>query len=196
MKRLAAFVLTGSLVLLGSVAMAAKVNVCHVPPGNPGNAHTISVAENAVAAHLAHGDTLGACECQVDGNCTDANLCDEDRCVRGKCEHVPSSCPAQACVEDLVCVPETGECVGTPVDCGDDGVCDPAAGGCIPCDFRLSASVQDPSTQCPNSSDCLQCCIESANALHPGFFDSCSTVIKVIDDFPNVCACLGCNCTP
>jgi hypothetical protein len=38
-----------------------KVLVCHVPPGNPGNAHTICVAPAAVPAHLAHGDYLGPC---------------------------------------------------------------------------------------------------------------------------------------
>jgi hypothetical protein len=40
----------------------AKVLVCHVPPGNPENPHTIEVGESAVPAHLAHGDTEGACE--------------------------------------------------------------------------------------------------------------------------------------
>ena len=40
----------------------AKVLVCHVPPGNPENPVTIEVAEPAVPAHLAHGDTEGACE--------------------------------------------------------------------------------------------------------------------------------------
>lgn len=39
-----------------------KVTICHIPPGNPDNAHTISVGESAVDAHVAHGDTLGACE--------------------------------------------------------------------------------------------------------------------------------------
>jgi LPXTG-motif cell wall-anchored protein len=38
-----------------------KVVICHIPPGNPDNAHTIVVSENAVPAHLAHGDTLGPC---------------------------------------------------------------------------------------------------------------------------------------
>ena len=38
-----------------------KVLICHRPPGNPENAHTISVSPNAVPAHLAHGDTLGPC---------------------------------------------------------------------------------------------------------------------------------------
>lgn len=38
-----------------------KTFVCHIPPGNPGNAHTIHVGNAAVDAHLAHGDSLGAC---------------------------------------------------------------------------------------------------------------------------------------
>lgn len=46
-----------------------KVLVCHVPQGNPENAHTIEVGESAVPAHLAHGDTEGACpeETPADG---------------------------------------------------------------------------------------------------------------------------------
>jgi hypothetical protein len=39
-----------------------QVTMCHIPPGNPNNAHTITVSENAVAAHLAHGDYCGSCE--------------------------------------------------------------------------------------------------------------------------------------
>jgi len=38
-----------------------KVLVCHIPPGNPENAHTICIAPAAVPAHLAHGDYLGPC---------------------------------------------------------------------------------------------------------------------------------------
>jgi hypothetical protein len=38
-----------------------KVLICHIPPGHPENAHTISVDQSAVPAHLAHGDTLGPC---------------------------------------------------------------------------------------------------------------------------------------
>ena len=39
-----------------------KVTICHIPPGNPGNAQTITVGEPAVAAHIAeHGDTIGPC---------------------------------------------------------------------------------------------------------------------------------------
>lgn len=38
-----------------------KVLICHIPPGNPENKHTLEVSQNAVDAHLAHGDYLGAC---------------------------------------------------------------------------------------------------------------------------------------
>jgi hypothetical protein len=38
-----------------------KVTICHIPPGNPSNAHTITVSQHAVAAHMAHGDTMGEC---------------------------------------------------------------------------------------------------------------------------------------
>lgn len=38
-----------------------KVIICHIPPGNPNRAHTISIANQALAAHLAHGDHLGSC---------------------------------------------------------------------------------------------------------------------------------------
>ncbi len=38
-----------------------KVLVCHLPPDNPANAHTICVGASAVADHLSHGDYLGEC---------------------------------------------------------------------------------------------------------------------------------------
>ncbi len=38
-----------------------KTDICHLPPGNPGNARTLSIDTSAVAAHLAHGDYLGVC---------------------------------------------------------------------------------------------------------------------------------------
>ena len=40
----------------------SKTSICHIPPGNPSNAHTISIGNAAVDAHLAHGDSLGRCE--------------------------------------------------------------------------------------------------------------------------------------
>ncbi len=37
------------------------VTICHIPPGNPANAHTITISVNALPAHLAHGDYVGSC---------------------------------------------------------------------------------------------------------------------------------------
>jgi hypothetical protein len=39
-----------------------KIAVCHVPPGNPANAHTICIGRAALKAHLGHGDPLGGCQ--------------------------------------------------------------------------------------------------------------------------------------
>ncbi|MBC7977679.1 MAG: hypothetical protein H7138_22100 [Myxococcales bacterium] len=39
-----------------------KTTICHVPPGNPANVHTLCVGNSAVRAHVDnHGDLLGAC---------------------------------------------------------------------------------------------------------------------------------------
>jgi hypothetical protein len=39
-----------------------KQLICHIPPGNPDNAHTICVGKPAVDPHVAHhGDGIGAC---------------------------------------------------------------------------------------------------------------------------------------
>jgi hypothetical protein len=42
-----------------------KTTVCHIPPGNPANAHTICVGNAAVPAHLDHGDFVGTCACTM-----------------------------------------------------------------------------------------------------------------------------------
>jgi len=38
-----------------------KVVICHRPPGDPTNEQTLQVDQSAVAAHMAHGDSMGAC---------------------------------------------------------------------------------------------------------------------------------------
>ncbi len=47
------------VVLTSSTTSVGKVTICHIPPGNPANAHTITVGAPAVAAHEAHGDDVG-----------------------------------------------------------------------------------------------------------------------------------------
>lgn len=45
-----------------------KVLVCHIPPGNPANAHPICISPNGVPAHLAHGCRLGTCGAASNNN--------------------------------------------------------------------------------------------------------------------------------
>jgi hypothetical protein len=72
MRRIAGgLALFGGLVMLsvGAVALGqggghTPVTICHHAGPNPENWHTITVDDDSVTinAHLAHGDTLGACE--------------------------------------------------------------------------------------------------------------------------------------
>jgi hypothetical protein len=52
----------GRSVRLTSADKGEKATVCHVPPGNPSKAKTLSVGLPSVPAHLGHGDYLGDCE--------------------------------------------------------------------------------------------------------------------------------------
>ena len=63
-----------------------KVCLCHIPPGNPGNAQTICVGAPAVRAHLAHGDTLGACPAIC--GCTSGRTCSANQF----CKHREGVC--------------------------------------------------------------------------------------------------------
>ena len=73
----------GALTLCLSAAFAqnAKVDVCHIPPGNPDNAHTITISEKAVETHLEHGDQLGACDSDLAAGKNEANGQPEAACA-------------------------------------------------------------------------------------------------------------------
>ena len=65
MLQLFTVILTAALLLLPHLAQAesaGEVTICHIPPGNPENPSTIHVSQNALEAHLAHGDELGECD--------------------------------------------------------------------------------------------------------------------------------------
>ena len=38
-----------------------KIPICHIPPGNPSNRHTLCISPAALPAHMSHGDTEGPC---------------------------------------------------------------------------------------------------------------------------------------
>src|SRR5262249_31296826 len=144
--------------VVGSTAYGeARVKVCHKPPGNPANFHTISVGQSAVPAHLAHGDLLGDCSqfcsalcddgnactidaCSADGtgcaavhpavNCDDSNACTTDSCDPSSgCQYATVSCDdANVCTTDS-CDPSSG-CVYAPIVCDDGNAC--TADSCDP----------------------------------------------------------------
>ena len=58
-----------------------KVEICHVPPGNPDNAHTIEVDASALPAHLAHGDYVGEC---IDDDDDDVVIHDDEPSSSGR----------------------------------------------------------------------------------------------------------------
>jgi hypothetical protein len=58
-KPLLAFLISGED---SDETLGDKVVICHVPRGNPENAHTIVVGSPAARAHLRHGDSLDSCE--------------------------------------------------------------------------------------------------------------------------------------
>ena len=103
------------LLALGAAAAQAagpqQVKVCHLPPGNPSNFHTITISADALPAHLAHGDLPGACTQFCDQLCDDGNPCTIDACDSSeRCEpqHPPVNCnDGMLCTEDS-CNPATG----------------------------------------------------------------------------------------
>ena len=66
-SRYTVVILIAVLAILGIGASLAvgndKVDICHIPPGNPDNAHMINVSVNAIPAHLAHGDPPPGQQC-------------------------------------------------------------------------------------------------------------------------------------
>jgi len=59
-----------------------KINVCHVPPGNSDNAHTINISVNAWKVHMAHGDSLGKCGNPDQTDDTDEATDDEGQTIK------------------------------------------------------------------------------------------------------------------
>jgi hypothetical protein len=113
-----------ALLLWSALAVAqpqAAVTLCHRPPDNPGNYRTLTLGANAVAAHLAHGDLLGACL----ENCPALCGASPDVCtvltatpnyLTGRCECTagPTNCDdGEVCTSDTCAIP--GGCAHTGV---------------------------------------------------------------------------------
>lgn len=138
---------TGLAVLVSASALAGKQAICHFPPDNPANFHTIVISDNAVEQHVAnHGDTVGSCLANCEAICDDGDFCtqdvvsDPDRCI---CQSEPrpevdcddsNDCTADSCDSGLgACLYNTAILDGDACDDGDPGtsgtVC--SGGACI-----------------------------------------------------------------
>ncbi len=131
-----------------TAAHAAKIAICHRPPGNPGNFHTITINQNALPAHQAHGDLVGSCLTNCGTICDDGNKCTIDvvpsatECLCQAATRPPVDCSdGRACTTDS-CTPAQG-CLYAPVVCQAPdpctaSVCSEPAGTCetqsLPCD--------------------------------------------------------------
>ncbi len=76
-----------------------KVRICHEPPGNVANMHTICISKSAVSAHLKHGDRLGKCLYETKKVCTDKKCCKyvkKCECNKCKCKK-PDAGPCKTC---------------------------------------------------------------------------------------------------
>ena len=167
---IALLLMAGFVVTAAMAGPAPQVQICHMPPGNPDDFHTITVSENALAAHLAHGDIGGACNgvcaqlcndgdactiddsgnCQEDGcpttpvpvDCNDDLLCTEDSCNPASgCVNTTRQCPAPDLCTVSTCAPDTGECVDSPSACPEGYSCNPDNGEC-------EADVPGPGDPC------------------------------------------------
>jgi len=142
-----------------------KIEICHVPPDNPHNYHTITINANALHAHQAHGDLLGSCNencatlcddqnaCTIDDtadcedvgcpvikkplDCDDQLACTRDTCDREEgCLHNEITCtPSDRC-HIAECVEPDGVCQENEVVCPTGYVCDIDTGECEEEDTR------------------------------------------------------------
>ena len=151
-------------------APAPKVEICHIPPGNPDNAHTIRVSGNAIKAHLKHGDALGPCEVSCPDDCDDGNACTIDDCSAGTCSHQPVSCnDGEQCTMDS-CNPETSGCEyvplpGAPCSEQDDAACTLDTGFCSAagdCELTGVPDCCESDDQCADDDLCtFEACVDN-----------------------------------
>jgi len=166
-------------------APPVKVKVCHLPPGNPGNAHTIEVSDAALPAHLAHGDHVGQCECPPG---------EEWVCYSGPAEtDMVGACMrgVKTCAADGM---SYGACVGevTPVAevCGDgeDNDCDGTVDdGCVACAAEVCGDGEDNDCDGVVDNGCVVCTPEVCG---DGLDNDCD---GAVDDGCVVCTAEACG---
>ncbi len=196
-----ALVAAGSLLALTAPADAqgrapAKVQVCHRPPDNPANYHTITIGGNALASHLAHGDLPGACETKCEALCDDGNACTADtgvwdpataRCI---CSHSEANCDdGNACTTDS-CDPASG-CRNAPavgLACDDGNAC-------------TAGETCNAQGQCGGGTAATGCCVADAdcaqdNLCAPQVCEANTCVARTVTcTAPDACSVAACDPT-
>lgn len=198
--------LLSGLPWLSAPALAGgdRVQVCHTPPGEPGNFQTITISENALEAHLAHGDLPGSCDANAARLCDDGNACTVDAIdpTTGKCAatHPPVDCNDSDLCTDDTCDSAIG-CVNAPVDCNDldacttDG-CD-SQSGCshepVNCDDNSACTTDtcDSATGCVHTQVCCSYSTSGIGTACDYYRGSTTCQACLADDCPDANA--ACN---
>jgi len=175
-----------------------KVQVCHVPPSNPGNYHTITIPEAALKAHLAHGDLAGPCANFCGVFCGDDSVCTQDtgtfdyvteKCV---CSNLPVDCSSTTpCLQPTGCDPTLGcqyapnegaACEADTNVCTGPDTCD-GAGSCVAGPSIAGCCLSDaecPTDACQHSECVANACttpVPTQVALDCVPVNACSTAV-------------------
>lgn len=134
--------ITLGLLLLSKPVHAgpSKVEVCHLPPGELDNFHTITISDKALGAHVEHGDLEGACDGVCAALCDDGDACtidDTGDCSVNGCpvERTAVNCDDGNNLTNDYCDSGSGcinVCIDGYVDDG-NGTCVPIGGTNCPC---------------------------------------------------------------
>lgn len=111
-----------------------KVKLCHVPPGNPENAHVIIVSVRGVPAHIAHGDCFAPPGAERGDPCRCGGGGPDPECQGASCGNFTACNLPNNCL-DPVCVTTYeggGLCVEGATPCGGLLDCPNGTGDCPP----------------------------------------------------------------
>lgn len=169
MKKSIACLVLVSLFIFPTLVFAKgpdKVTICHYPPDNPSNFHTIRVSANALQSHLSHGDEEGECpaRCIDASDCDDGLFCTINDCSAiGGCDHPPidcddsNECTEDSCNEDIdACQyqPLYGETCDDGNECTENDLCQPESGDDVMCMGTVIEGCCFADSDCDDGDEC------------------------------------------